>query len=136
MTTITTASAVRIADVRKRIAAADDLYDLDRDTLDTQGWIELITAANGIREAEHTLARLLGERPTREYRNEYGEVTTDPAVAEAWSDAALETDYRDPRLADADWRPWNYEGTEAVTADRIAHYAAREAAIEAPREGA
>ena len=65
---------------------------------------------------------------TREYRNEYGAVTTDPTVAEGWSDAALETDYRDP--SETDWRPWNYEGTEAVTADRIAHYAARERALE------
>ena len=54
-------------------------------------------------------------------------MTRDPKVAEGWSDAALEADYRDPG---ADWRPFNYEGEQAVTADRIAHYAARDAAIE------
>ena len=85
-------------------------------------------AANEIREAEHALARLIGERPTREYRNEYGQVTTDPTVAEGWSESALETDYRDP--SETDWRPFNYEGDTAVTADRIAYYAAREAALE------
>ena len=124
---MTADTAARIADVRKRVAAAaNDLYDVDRHTLDAQGWIALTGAANDIREAEHALARLLGERPTREYRNEFGDVTTDPKVADKWSDLALEADYRDPG---ADWRPFNYEGTEAVTADRIAHYAAREAAL-------
>ena len=83
MTSITPSTAARLAAVRKRIAgAADDLYAIDRDTLDAPGWIALIAAANDIREAEHALARMLGERPTREYRNEYGEVTTDPTVAE------------------------------------------------------
>ena len=56
-------------------------------------------------------------------------MTTDPKVAEGWSDAAIETDYRDPSFEDGGWRPFNYEGTEAVTADRIAYYAAREAAL-------
>ena len=132
---ITTATAERLAKVRECIAgAADDLYDIDRDTLDAPGRIALYAAANDIREAEHALARMLGERPTREYRNEYGSVTTDLVTAEGWRDAALVTDYRDP--SETDWHPWNYEGTEAVTADRIAHYAAREAAIEAEGRGA
>ena len=100
--------------------------EIDRDTLDAPGWIALIGAACQIREAEHALARLIGKHPAREYRSEFGDVTTDPKVAEGWSDAALEADYRDPG---ADWRPFNYEGTEAVTADRIAYYAAREAAL-------
>lgn len=65
-----------------------------------------------------------------EYRNELGDTTTDPAVADGWSDAALEVDERDG--PDAPWRPSNYEGEHAVTAERIAHYAAREAAIAAP----
>ena len=129
MTSITHTTAERLAKVRSCIAgAADDLYGIDHDTLDVASRIALTAAANDIREAEHALARLLGERPTREYRNEYGQVTTDPTVAEGWSDAALVADYRDP--SENDWRPFNYEGPEAVTADRIAHYAAREAALE------
>ena len=62
------------------------------------------------------------------YRNEYGDTTTDVAVTEGWSDAAMEVDCREG--PDAPWRPFNYEGEEAVTADRIAYYAAREAALE------
>lgn len=68
---------------------------------------------------------------TTEYRSEYGEVTTDEAVRDGWADAGLEIDEREG--PSAPWRPSNYEGEEAVTEDRIAHYAAREAALEEPR---
>ena len=64
-------TAARIADVRTRVAAAaNDLYEIDRDTLDVQGGIALAGAGIDLRNAEHALARLIGERPTREYRNE------------------------------------------------------------------
>lgn len=68
---------------------------------------------------------------TEEFRNEYGETTTDPAVREAWCDAALLVDEREG--PSAPWRPSNYEGEKAVTGDRMASYAAREAALEEPR---
>ena len=61
------------------------------------------------------------------YRNEYGDVTTHAAEADGWSDAALEVDLREG--AGALWKPFNDEGEEAVTTDRIAHYASREAAL-------
>ena len=65
--TITPATAARLAKVRECIAgAADELYGIDRDTLDEPGWIALIGAANDIRVAERALARMLGERPNRE----------------------------------------------------------------------
>ena len=62
MTSITPATAERIADARARIAgAADELYEIDRDTLDEPGWIALIGAANDARKAERALAGMLGE---------------------------------------------------------------------------
>lgn len=134
MPTATEQTFARIDEIRARIAAAaDDLYAIDRDTLITADeneadWIALIGAANDIRKAERALGNIT--RAPTEYRNEYGDITTDEAVADGWSDAAMEVDSRDVGADEADWRPWNYEGTEAVTADRIAHYAAREAALE------
>ena len=52
----------RLAKVRACIAgAADELYEIDRDTLDAPGYIDMIAAANDIRAAERALARLIGE---------------------------------------------------------------------------
>ena len=63
----TAATAERLAKVRECIAgAADELYGIDRDSLDEPGWIALIGAANDIRKAERAIARLIGERPARE----------------------------------------------------------------------
>ena len=73
-----------------------------------------------------TPATVTGKRTTT-YRNEYGDTTTSETEADGWSDAALAVDSRAP---DGDWRPWNYEGEHPVTADRIAYYAARKAALE------
>ena len=62
MTSITPDTTARLAKVRACIAgAADELYEIDRDTLDAPGHIDMIAAANDIRAAERTLARLIGE---------------------------------------------------------------------------
>ena len=70
-----------------------------------------------------------------EYRNEYGDLTTDKAEAEAWRDATLEVDVREEG---GEWAPWNYGGGEADAAAgnagsdaRIAAYHAAAAALTA-----
>ena len=64
MSTIAPDTAARLAKVRECIAgAADDLYEIDSNTLDTPSYIDMIAAANDIREAERALDRLIGESP-------------------------------------------------------------------------
>ena len=74
--TTTAATAERLAKVRECIAgAAEELYGIDRDTLDDPGWIALIGAANDIRKAERELGRLIGDR--------HDGADADQAIAEA-----------------------------------------------------
>ena len=70
---------------------------------------------------------------TTEYRNEFGDVTRDEALADGWTDEALAVDCREDG---ADWAPWSYEGEQAVTADRIAHCARVERDLAHPRPDA
>ena len=130
MTTDTTIERLRHAReiIIRAVAVLEPVeIDADADVAETLAIATAIETRANLRDEDERIASLIGRHPAaREYRNEFGDVTTDPAVAEGWSDAAIEADYRDPG---ADWRPFNYEGTEAVTADRIAHYAAREAVL-------
>ena len=131
MTTDTTIDRLKHAReliIRAVAVLAPVEIDADADVAETLAIATAIECRANLRDEDERIASLIGRHPAaREYRNEFGDVTADPAVAERWSDAALEADYRDPG---ADWRPFNYEGEQAVTADRIAHYAARDAAIE------
>ena len=105
---MTTATTTTLAEVRERIDdAADALYDLDRSSLDAEGSIAALSAANDLRSAQRALATVTGERTATEFRSELGPRTTrDPTVAHGWTETGLAVESRGP---DSDWLPWPHE---------------------------